>query len=122
MRRYITLLLVLLLALSLAGCGGYTKADVDEAFERGAAAGEWAAKKVMKMESADINEVATVWEDYKYDTTGYVYMETWRYEELIDSLQSIAKVTDHYWDQGYVPVEYVDGYLSNINLSNIYDY
>lgn len=121
MRRYITLLLALLFALSLAACGGYTKADVDAAYD----AGEWAGKKIGRMEakeSVDISDVATVWEDYKYDTTGYVYMETWRYEELIDGLQSIAKVTDYYWDQGYVPVEYVDGYLSNINLSDIYDY
>jgi hypothetical protein len=114
-------LLALLFALSLAGCGGYTKADIDSAYE----AGEWMGKKIGRMEakeSVDISDVATVWEDYKYDTSGYVYMETWRYEELIDNLQSIAKVTDHYWDQGYVPVEYVDGYLSNINLSDIYDY
>jgi hypothetical protein len=122
MKKLIALVLALILMFSLVGCGEYTKADVDEAYERGVAAGEWAAKRVMKTEPASIDEVATVWEDYKYDTTGYVYMETWRYEELIDSLQSIAKVTDYYWDQGYVPVEYVDGYLSNINLSDIYDY
>ena len=121
MKKFWTLTLALLLALSLAACGGYTKADVDSAYD----AGEWAGKKIGRMEakeSVDISDVATVWEDYKYDVTGYVYMETWRYEELISNLKSIAQLTDIYWDQGYIPVEAVEGYLTNINLSNLYDY